>query len=64
MLKANIRVVSLNILCYLLVRRFLKTRITAEEKYFLIKNKDKIVGDHLKLYFYYIKEQNLVVMYL
>ena len=30
-----------------------------------MKNEDKIVGNHLKLYFYYIKkEQNLVVMYL
>ena len=30
-----------------------------------MKNKNKIVGDHLKLYFYYInKEQKLVVMYL
>ena len=28
-------------------------------------NEDKIVGDHLKLYFYYInKKQKLVVMYL
>ena len=33
--------------------------------FWLIKNEEKIVGDHLKLYFYYIKkEQNLVVMYL
>ena len=53
---------------YLLVRRFPKTRITREQKkniFGLIKNEDKIVGDHLKLYFYYInKEQKLVVMYL
>ena len=52
----------------LLVRRFPKTRITREQKnniFSLIKNEEKIVGDHLKLYFYYIKkEHNLVVMYL
>ena len=68
MLKANNRVVSLNILCYLLVRRFPKIRITREQKkniFWLIKNEDKIIGDHLKRYFYYIKtEQNLVVIYL
>ena len=30
-----------------------------------MKTEDKIVGDQLKLYFYYInKEQKLVVMYL
>ena len=30
----------------------------------MIKNEDEIVGDHLKLYFCYIKkEQNLVVTY-
>ena len=67
MLKANIQVVSLNILCYLLVR-FPKIRIPREQKkniFWLIKNEDKIFGDHLKLYFYYIKqEQNSVVMYL
>ena len=57
-------------LCYLLLRRFPKTRITREQKkhllwLILIKNKDKIVGSHLKLYFYYInKEQKLVVIYL
>ena len=53
-------------LCYLLVWRFPKTRITRDQKknvFWLIKNKDKIVGD--QLYFYYInKEQKLVVMYL
>ena len=68
MLKSNIRVVSLNILCYLLVRRFPKTRITREQTknmFWLIKNEDKIVADHLKLYFYYInKEQKLVVIHL
>ena len=52
----------------LLVRRFPKTRITREQKnniFWLIKNEEKIVGDHLKLYFYYIKkEPNLIVMYL
>ena len=43
-----------------------KNNKKAEEIYFLIdKNEDKIVGNHLKLYFYYInKEQKLVVMYL
>ena len=55
-------------MCYLLVRRFPKTRITREQKkniFRLIMNEDKIVGDHLKLYFYYInKKQKLVVMYL
>ena len=55
-------------MCYLLLRRFPKTRITREQKkniFGLTKNEDKIVGDHLKLYFYYInKEQKLVVMYL
>ena len=31
----------------------------------MLKNEDKIVGDHKKLYFYYInKEQKLVAMYL
>ena len=31
----------------------------------MIKYEDKIVGNHLKLYFYYInKEQKLIVMYL
>ena len=61
MLKANIQVESLNILYYLIVR-LPKIRIQTEQK----KNiEDKIVGDHLKLYFYYIKqEQNSVVMYL
>ena len=30
-----------------------------------MKNKDKIFGNHLKLYFHYInKEQKLVIMYL
>ena len=40
---------------YLLVRRFPKTRITREQKkniFGLIKNEGKIVGGHLKLYFY------------
>ena len=61
MLKANIQVESLNILYYLIVR-LPKIRIQTEQK----KNIEaKIVGDHLKLYFYYIKqEQNSVVMYL
>ena len=49
-------------------KEFPKTRISREQKKnisWLIKNEDKIVGDHLKLYFYYInKEQKLVVMYL
>ena len=37
-----------------------------EEKHILIdKNEDKIVGDQLKLYFYYLnKEQKSVVMHL
>ena len=36
-----------------------------EEIYFFIDKENKIVGNHLKLYFYYInKEQKLVVMYL
>ena len=52
----------------LAIRRFPKTRITRKQKkniFSLIKNKNKIVDDHLKLYFYYInKEQKLVVMYL
>ena len=55
-------------MCYLFVRRFPKTRITREQKnnnFGLIKNGDKIVGNLLKMYFYYInKEQKLVVMYL
>ena len=55
-------------LCYLLVWRFPKTRITREQRkniFWLIKIEDKVVGDQLKLYFYYInKEQKLVVMYL
>ena len=55
-------------LCYFVVRRFSKTRITRELKkntFWLIKNHDKITCDHLKLYFYYInKEQKLLVMYL
>ena len=41
-------------MCYLLVRRFLKTRITREQKkniFGLIKNEAKTDGDHLKLYF-------------
>ena len=54
-------------LCYSLVR-FPNIKITRERKkniFRLIKNKDKIVGGHLKLYFYYKnKEQKLVVMYL
>ena len=67
MLKANIWVMSFA--CYLLESRFPKTEITREQQKFffwLTKNEDKqIVGDHLKLYFYYInKEQKLVVMYL
>ena len=69
MLKANIWVVSsLNILCYLLVGRFLKTKKTRKQEknvFWLIKNEDKIVGGHLKLYIYYInKEQKLVLIYL
>ena len=42
--------------------------MTREQKkniFGLIKNEDKIAGDHQKLYFYYInEEQKLVVMYL
>ena len=68
MLKANTLVVSLNIFVLLACKRIPKTRITREQKkniFGLIKNNDKILGDHLKLYFYYInKEQKLVVMYL
>ena len=53
MLKANIRILSLIILCYLLVRRFPKTRIREQNKniFWFIKNEEKTVGDHLKLYF-------------
>ena len=56
-------------MCYLLVRRFPKTRITREQKkniFLSIKKEDKIVVDHLKLYFYNInkEQQKLVVMYL
>ena len=55
-------------MCYLLVIIFLKTKITREQKkniFWLIKNKDKVAGGHVKLYIYYInKEQKLVVMYL
>ena len=36
-----------------------------EEIHFFIDKENKIVRNHLKLYFYYInKEQKLVVMYL
>ena len=55
-------------MCYLLVRKFPKTRITREQKenvFWLIKNENKIVGDLLRLYFYCINnDQELVVMYL
>ena len=51
---------------YLLVRRFLKTRITTEQKkniFRFTENEDEIVGDQLELYLYYInKKQKLVVM--
>ena len=49
-------------MCYLLVRRFPKTSVTREQKknvFRLIKNEDKIVGDH-----YINKEQKLVVIVL
>ena len=67
MLNANIRVMSFA--CYLLECRFPKIGKTREQQKFfflLTKNKDKhIVGDQLRLHFYYInKEQKLVVMYL
>ena len=66
MLKSNIRVVgSLNILCYLLVRRFPVSKITRELKkniFRLMKNGDKIIGGRLKLYIN--KKQKLVVIYL
>ena len=45
---------------FMLLRKFLKTKITRGQK-----NEDKIVGNHIKLYFYYInKEQKLSAMYL
>ena len=66
MLKSNIRVVgSLNILCYLLLRRFPVSKITRELKkniFRLMKNGDKIIGGRLKLYIN--KKQKLVVIYL
>ena len=55
MLKANIQFVSLNTFCVTcFVRRFSEARITKEQKkniFWLIKNEDKIVGDHLSYIF-------------